>query len=187
MHRTFLKRFIANPRQVGSVIPSGEALVRHMLQDLPIEAAATVVELGPGVGTFTARIVERLAPGAAFYAIELDHVFAAVLRDRFPRVQVLEDSAEHVARLVRAAGGDAADIIVSGLPFANLPLDFRARVIAGVRDLLRPGGHFVTYQYAHARAFSNHLEQRLRDVFPSVDVRFAMANMPPAFVFHARA
>ena len=185
MKRTFLRRFIANPRQVGSFVPSGDALIRNMLHALPIESARTIVELGAGVGTFTQRIVERVSPGCEVLAIEIDAVFAATLRDRFPRVHVVEDTAERLPEVLRATGQGGADIVVSGLPFANFTWEFRQRVLAGVHAALRPGGHFVTYQYAHARAFSSHLEDSIREEFPQLEVRLTMANMPPAFVFHA--
>ena len=187
MNAAFLRRFMANPRRVGSIVPSGAQLVQSMLAELPLEQARLVVEFGPGLGAFTEAIMPRLCPGAHCVAVEIDHVFAQVLRDRFPALQVIEDSAEHIVEHLDALTHEGADVVVSGLPFANLPRDFRRRVIAGARHVLRPGGHFVTYQYLHARAFSRHLESCLRESFPVVDMRWTMANVPPAVVFHARA
>lgn len=187
MKTVFLRRMLANPRRVGAVWPSGARLTRAMLHELPLETARIVVELGPGVGTFTKVIGERLAPEAELFAVEIDPVFAQSLRDRFPELRVIEDSAEHLAAHADAFGPGGADIVVSGLPFATLPLAFRASVLAGVRTILRPGGHFVTYQYLHARAASRHLEDSIRTIFPNTTMRFTLANMPPAFVFHARA
>ncbi len=187
MKGVFLRRFLANPRRVGSIMPSSRQLARSMLGELPFETAHTVVEFGPGIGTFTAHINERLPPDADFFAVEIDPVFAEQLRERFPRLRVIEDSAEYIANHVAKFPHGGADIVVSGLPFANLPLDFCARVLDGVQRILRPGGHFVTYQYLHARAFSSHLEDSICAVFPDTVVRFTLGNLPPAFVFHARA
>lgn len=158
-----------------------------MLRELPLETAHTVVEFGPGLGTFTRLIYDRLSPQAHFFAVEIDPVFSARLRARFPRLHVIEDSAEHIADHLDEFGHAGADVVVSGLPFANLPLEFRARVLGSVRQVLRPDGHFVTFQYFHARLFSSHLEDSIRTIFPTTVVRFAPANIPPAFVFHARA
>ncbi len=42
MNATFLRRFIANPRAVGAVMPSSETLARSMLRELPLRDARVV-------------------------------------------------------------------------------------------------------------------------------------------------
>lgn len=182
----FLKRFITNPRRVGALIPSGPVLVRKMLRDLPLEQAHTVVELGPGLGAFTQAILPRLQPETDFFVVEIDPFFAQKLREQFPRLHVIEDSAEYLADHLDELGHDGVDIVISALPFTNLPREMRQRIIANVATVLRPGGHFVTFQYLHARAMARDVEKVMRNCFPYVAIRLTMSNVAPVFLFHAR-
>src|SRR4029450_13153848 len=55
----FLRAFVANPRQVGAVLPTSRAAVRDMLDMADVPGARLVVELGAGTGVQTG---EELAP-----------------------------------------------------------------------------------------------------------------------------
>ena len=54
-------------------------------------------------------------------AFEIDAALAHELQLQMPRVRVVNDSAENLARHLHASGRAAADAILSGLPWAELP------------------------------------------------------------------
>ena len=66
----FLRGFLKNPVMVGSVIPSSKTLIDRMLDPVDWEQARLFVEYGPGVGTFTRPILDRLGPDARLIAID---------------------------------------------------------------------------------------------------------------------
>ena len=66
----FSRNFIKHPRMLGSLIPSSRFLVNRLLDQVDWGRAATVVEYGPGVGTFTGEILRRLRPKAHLIAID---------------------------------------------------------------------------------------------------------------------
>ena len=59
-HWHFLRGFLKHPVMVGSVIPSSRVLIERMLKPVDWKATRLFVEYGPGVGTFTRPILDKL-------------------------------------------------------------------------------------------------------------------------------
>ena len=148
-HLLIASKFLRNPRTVGAVSASSKSMAREMVRELPTDKPVHVVELGPGTGSFTRAIVERLAPGSRFVAIELDREFVERLRPRWPSVEFVLGSAVELEQLVKKRSLQPVDHIVSGLPFASLPIDDSRKIMDGIQHILRPGGTFTTFQYLH--------------------------------------
>ena len=144
----FLRGFLRNPAQVGSVIPSSHHLEQRLVRSARIDEARIVVELGPGTGGTTAALLQAMRPSARLLAIELDHVFHRHLctSRRDPRLAVELGSAEHLEQFLAAHRLGAPDAIVSGIPFSTMPAEVSDRIAAAIAHLLRPGGRFVAYQ-----------------------------------------
>ena len=84
----FLRGFLKHPVMVGSVIPSSRILIDRMLKPVDWSACRLFVEYGPGVGTFTRPILERLGPDAKLIAIDtnkdfIDYLNGDIEDDRF--------------------------------------------------------------------------------------------------------
>jgi phospholipid N-methyltransferase len=183
----FFARFVRHPGTVGSVAPSSRQLAAAMVR--PLAAAGsdgriTVAELGPGTGAFTAAIVEKLQPGDRLLAVELEQVFCQALRRRWPGIDAVCASAETLRSIATSRGIGSVDHIVSGLPFATLPVATTGRIVEAIGETLRPGGTFTTFHYAHslhvprARAFRG----RVADVLGAEPTMELVAwNFPPAF------
>lgn len=186
---TFLKEFLAAPRSVGAVWPSSPALADAMLRPVDFARTRTLVEFGPGTGAFTRAILPRLAPGARYLGIELSHAFCVALVERFPGIDVAEASVAELEALLAERGIAQVDAIVSGLPWASLPVSLQEQVFPMIARVLAPGGVFVTFAYLHglwlpgARA----LRARLRTTFGEV-MRSPVVwrNVPPALCLICR-
>lgn len=175
----FLRGFLRNPSQVGSIIPSSKLLEQRLVRKAAIEQARTVVELGPGTGGTTAAFLEALSPKARLLAIELDVDFhrhlSTTLTD--PRLSVELGSAERLADFLAARRMAAPDAIVSGIPFSTMPVDVSNRIAATVAQVLRPGGRFVAYQVrAHVAGFAT-------PYLGEPDKEWEWVNIPPVRVF----
>lgn len=188
-HVAFFAGFLRAPWRVGAIAPSSRALAAVMTADMGLEAAHTVVELGPGTGVFTRAICERVAPEATVMAFEIDPRMAALLTPRFPRVRIVNDSAERLDWHLAAAGRKEADAILSGLPWASFPADLQTKLLSAVVGALRPGGRFATFAYSHASWLpaGRRFRGLLVESFASVaTTRVVWPNLPPAFVYRCR-
>src|SRR3546814_3833506 len=79
----FARGFLKNPVMVGSVIPSSRFLIEKMLAPVEWARADVFVEYGPGVGTITRPILNRLKPDAKLIVIDTNPDFCEYLRHEF--------------------------------------------------------------------------------------------------------
>src|ERR1700754_5335721 len=114
----FLRGFLKNPVMVGSIIPSSRVLIDKMLGPVDWANTKLFVEYGPGVGTFTRPILERLAPDATLVAIDTNPDFCDYLKRSISdsRLQIVNGSAADVEEILEELGLGKADYTISGLP-----------------------------------------------------------------------
>jgi len=175
----FLRGFVRNPAQVGSIIPSSRQLEQRLVRSARIGDARMVVELGPGTGGTTLAFLQAMGSTAQLLAIELDTEFHQRLHASIhdPRFNVELGSAERLAEFLSARWLPAPDAIVSGIPFSTMAPEVSDRVASSVARVLRPGGRFVAYQVrAHVSSF----------VSPYLGIpekTWEVVNVPPVRVF----
>lgn len=182
----FLRLFITRPGRIGALCPSSIAMAEAMMENCPLSSASVVVELGPGTGAFTERILGKLSPKTAFLPIELDPACVSLLTERFPGLKVYCDSAERLPELLKQAGHAHVDCVISGLPWANMPAHAQRRILEAVVQTLRPNGVFNTFTYLHARWLPSACQFRalLRTKFSEVRLSpVVWRNMPPAYIY----
>lgn len=171
---TFLKGFLRGPKDVGSVIPSSRFLEKRMVRMAGVADADSVLELGPGTGGTTRAILAAMPATSTLLAVELDPVFADLVRgfdDR--RLMVHQGSAEHLRELVAQHRLEPPKAILSGIPFSTMPVEVGQRIIEAIRDVLAPGGCFVAYQFRGAVA------ERARPILGEPEVALELINVPP--------
>jgi phospholipid N-methyltransferase len=175
----FARTFFRHPIMLGSLIPSSRFLIREVLDPIHWGRARVIVEYGPGVGTITGEILQRMRPNAALIAIETNADFVRYLRGAYPddRLHVVQGSAADVKAILRQHGFDKASYIISGIPFSTLPAASRERILRDTKDALEPGGGFLVYQ------FSSRVLADLRRVFGNVQRGFQLLNILPAHLF----
>ncbi|MFB0872798.1 MULTISPECIES: class I SAM-dependent methyltransferase [unclassified Sphingobium] len=177
----FFRQFVRHPGMIGSVIPSSATLVDRILDQVDWRSTRLFVEYGPGVGTFTRSILDRLPADATLIAIDLNPDFAAWLETHIddPRLRVVHGSAADVRRFIREAGHVEADYVLSGIPFSTLPDGVGARICAETKAALRPGGSFLIYQY------SRFVIRLLRPLFDDIADELEWRNIPPCRMIRA--
>src|SRR5262249_43345723 len=60
----FARNFLQHPKMLGSLVPSSRFLIDRLLNKIDWKRARTLVEYGPGVGTITSHILQRMSPEA---------------------------------------------------------------------------------------------------------------------------
>lgn len=144
--RPWIGRFLAAPRQVGAIAPSGPALARAMVSQVPPPGGRAILELGPGTGVFTAALLAHGVPADRVVAVEYDPGMAAALRRRLPGVRVACGDAFDTATLLGLAPEGYAAAI-SGLPLLNFPKDKGEGLIRDVLAAMPAGAPFVQFSY----------------------------------------
>lgn len=144
----FFRGFLKDPKQVGSVIPSSRFMERKIIEYARLADARVVVELGPGTGGTTRALLDAMPPDARLLAIDVDPAFTeivAAIED--PRLIAHTGSAADLAAILAQHGLEAADVVISGIPFSTMPREIGTAILAGVRDSLSADGAFVAYQF----------------------------------------
>ena len=177
--RNFLKQFFKDRKMVGAVSPSTRFLGEKMLANIDFDKAKGLVELGPGTGIFTDIIMQRMRKDAKLLVFELHDEFYEALNARIndPRVQIIHDSAENIAKYLPKEEQTTQDAVISSLPLMVFPPELREAVVSAGYDCLKPKGKYVQFQY------SLQSKKFLESIYESVKITFTIKNFPPAFVY----
>ncbi|TSC67758.1 MAG: ribosomal RNA adenine methylase transferase [Parcubacteria group bacterium Gr01-1014_72] len=171
----FIKEFLKNWREVGSITPSSRFLVRKMLEPIDFIKAKVIVELGPGSGCFTRVLLRNMREDSRLIVFEKNKDFCVQLEkidDR--RLTIRNDPAIYLGKYLE---GINVDYITSGIPLANMPPDDTHALLSASYRTLSPQGIFIQFQY------SLKAKKDLENVFDEVSLGFTLFNIPPAFIY----
>ncbi|HET6183487.1 MAG TPA: methyltransferase [Acetobacteraceae bacterium] len=160
-----------------------------MLAPFDFSKPADIVELGPGTGALTAIIAARLSPRHRYLGIEINPRFVRPLRARFPGLVFAHASVVELGAVLEVHGWTGFDMVVSGLPWASLPIGLQTRAFAELARHARPGAVLTTFAYLHGLAApgSIALRRRMRATFKRVERGpIVWGNLPPALVYVGR-
>jgi phospholipid N-methyltransferase len=177
--KSFIKQFWKEKKMVGAMAPSSRFLASKMLQNVDFKSARVIIELGPGTGVFTDRIIEKMHPDARMLVFELNDNFFHSLENRISdeRVKIIHDSAEKIEQYLEEHGLDKADVVISSLPLANFPQELRQAILSASHRSLKNVGKYIQFQY------SLQSKKQIKSTFSDVSIDFTPLNFPPAFVY----
>jgi phosphatidylethanolamine/phosphatidyl-N-methylethanolamine N-methyltransferase len=180
----FLGKFLRHGTAIASLAPSSPWLSEATVRNVDWAGTRTIVELGAGTGPITRVIAQRIAPGTRFLAIERDHDFAEILREKFAGqegVEILEADVRDLSAILADRGIERADAIISGLPVPSFPKDLQKDLFRVVGETLAPGGTFnqiTEMPLVYWRFY--------RRQFEEVRFVFEPRNFPPAGAYHCK-
>lgn len=175
----FLRQFWSETKMVGSMFPSSGFLAKLILRNIDFHRARVIVELGPGTGVFTRRILEKMHPEARLLVFELNESFYNNLQQEIDdqRVILIHDSAEHIHDYLLKNDFLHADYIVSSLPISNFPDKLKRNIVDACYKALRNSGKFIQFQY------SLKCRNLFEEKFQEVTIDHTLFNLPPAYVY----
>jgi phosphatidylethanolamine/phosphatidyl-N-methylethanolamine N-methyltransferase len=179
----FLAEFVRHPSQTGAVSPSGRSLAKAIVKALgDVPPGQLVIELGPGLGSFT-RALQRLLPDNPVLAIERNAHFVAQLRRKLPTVAVHEGCASDLSGALAAHGMQELPIagVISGLPLLVLPQPLVRSIFHNLAAVLPAEAPFINFTYSQ-RSFRKVETPGYR----IVKTRRVLLNVPPASVMTLR-
>lgn len=171
----FIKGFLKNWKEVGSVIPSSRFLADKMLEPIDFEKAKVIVELGPGLGCITYKILEMMREDAKLIIFEINSDFCRELNNsKDSRLTVFNVSALDMAYHLKEI---KADYVISGIPLTTLTDESSWLLLKAVKNILSEGGVYIQFQYSLSAY------KKLKSLFSKVVLKFTLFNAPPAFVY----
>src|SRR4051794_1707944 len=112
----FFRRWLANPLQMGSVIPSSDALCRRVVRHTSRAVDEAVLELGAGTGVISRALLEGGVPPERLIVVEIVPEMAAHLRGALPGVEVIEGDARQLPGLLPRHWHGRIGSVVCGIP-----------------------------------------------------------------------
>ncbi|MGY3358665.1 phospholipid N-methyltransferase [Bradyrhizobium sp. GM0.4] len=144
---SFFLSWMSAPRRVGAIAPSGAALADLITREITA-STGPVLELGPGTGAFTYKLLKRGVRQQDLTLIEYGSDFMKVLQMRFPNARVLWMDAGRLAT-ERLYDGAPVGAVVSGLPLLNMSTRKVVSIVGGAFSHVRPGGAFYQFHLRH--------------------------------------
>lgn len=142
----FLARWLANPLQMGSVVPSSPALCRRVVQQVQRTPDEWVLELGAGTGVVSRALLDGGIPPERVTVLEIVPDMAEHLRTRLPGVEVVEGDARALPDLIPRGRHGRIGTVICGIPMVLLPLAEQRRFIDAI-EAVAPGRGFLHYSY----------------------------------------
>ena len=142
----FFRRWLANPLQMGSIVPSSPALCKRIAAQTKAAPDQIVVELGAGTGVVSRALIDAgLAPDK-LHVVEIVPEMAHHLRAALPGAQVIEGDARRLPYLIPAQFHGKIGTVVVGIPLVLLPVAEQRRFINAI-EAVAPRQGFILYSY----------------------------------------
>ena len=200
----FFRQFRQRFETTGAIAPSSRFLAKSMTRFLSRrdDAPVRVLEIGPGTGPVTEKIVPMLRSGDRFDLVELNESFVTILNDRFqsdPRWLPAAGFSEiHQLPVQEFIPDEKYDFVISGLPLNNFPADLVESISNHYFELLKPTGVLSYFEYMYVRPIRKvitHGDEKTRitridDIMAAHCHKHRIArdnifiNLPPAWVQH---
>jgi len=177
--KLYIKELVKD-KNVGAVTSTSEHVVKKLVEKINFKNAEIIVEYGPGNGVITRILLDNMKPNAGLYVFETNKNFIDNLSQiKDNRLFIINDDAENAKFVLKNKYQvESVDYIISTIPFTFIEKRKRRKIIYKSFSLLNESGRFITYQYSWL--IFNLIKRR----FKSVQWKFVLLNLPPAFIIY---
>ncbi|MBS7812250.1 class I SAM-dependent methyltransferase [Roseococcus pinisoli] len=176
----FFRRWLRNPLQMGSIIPSSQALCRKIASVVERGRDEYVLELGAGTGVISRALLAAGVPANKLIVVEIVPEMAQFLRESLPGVNVICGDAFDLKNTLPASMHHRIGTAICGIPLVLLPFE-RQEAFRDAVEAVAPGKGYLLYTYC---ATSPLPYRKLR--MTGRRLAFTLANFPPASVWRYR-
>jgi phosphatidylethanolamine/phosphatidyl-N-methylethanolamine N-methyltransferase len=176
----FLRRWLSNPLQMGSIVPSSPRLGELIAAQIDKNSNSLVLELGAGTGAITRSLIKSgIAPGR-IAVVEIVPEMADHLQVKFPATTVLQADAFNLPLSLLRKTGKEVGTVICGIPLVLLGEEKQRQFIQQV-EAVAPGRGFLLYTYC----ITSPLPYRTLNL-EARRLAWTPKNFPPASVWHYR-
>jgi len=155
-----------------------------MARQIDVARPGAVIELGGGTGSITAALLKAGVRPADLVVIEREPALCATLSRKFPGTTVIRGDARDLAKLLRDAGVDRINAVVSSLPLLSLPRGVGRRIIDQAISVLPEDGMLIQFTYGLLSPVSR--RQRRSLALKADRAAWILQNLPPASIWRYR-
>jgi phosphatidylethanolamine/phosphatidyl-N-methylethanolamine N-methyltransferase len=143
----FFRRWVKNPLQMGSIVPSSPALCRRLAQQALTSPDEAVIELGAGTGVISQALLHHGLPACQLFVVEIVRDMADHLRAELPAAaNVIEGDARRLPALIPVQWHGKIGAVIVGIPLVLLAFTEQRRFIDAI-EAVAPGRGFILYSY----------------------------------------
>jgi len=177
----WFKNYLKNPLKLGAMLPSGEHLGLKMTEHFKHWNGGYVLELGPGIGSFTDAILQRGVSEDKLILIEQSLDFVLYLKSKYPLANIVHGNALDLKRHILALGVEKVESIVSGIPLVSIGRSLGTQICDNSFEVLQSSGSIsqVTYFMVCPVPEKIILKHHATKKFSGIVIK----NFPPAFVW----
>jgi phospholipid N-methyltransferase len=160
---------LTRPQKTGALVPSSPILAGKLAELVQETGISNVIELGPGTGAITSRLLRS----GRVKALEFNPEFVKFLKKRYPKLHVKEGDARHLDQYFNP---NKPTVILSGIPLRALSKEDRTQILHSIHHFLkRSGGFYIQFTYDLITR-----PQNLYPEFRPLATHYVWANVPPA-------
>lgn len=176
----FFRKWLRNPLQMGSIIPSSPALCQRIAAAVVRGPEEFVLELGAGTGVISRTLLAAGVPANKLIVVEIVPEMASNLTASLPGVNAICGDAFNLKDALPPDMRTRIGTAICGIPLVLLPLE-RQQAFVDAVEAVAPGKGFLLYTYCitsplpHAKL---HVDAKRMAWTP--------LNFPPASVWRYR-
>lgn len=175
----FIRRWVKNPRGLGSILPSSEALGKFLYKHLDVSEHGYYVEIGAGTGSLTKTLLASGIPPNRLIVLELDPDLHAFLEKILPpEVMLLCGDAKNLRHLLPPQIAGNVSTVISGIPMMNLSFEEQKDIVEACFAILHTQGSLMQFTYGPLSPLPAKKLQLIKK-----RVGHVLMNMPPASVW----
>lgn len=174
----FLASWVRHPGQMGAIAPSSPSYCAMMVRHATTEIEGPILELGPGLGVVTRALLDAGVAPERITSIEYDADFARTLKQRFPRVNVIQGDGFDLDSTLGERRGEKFAAILLAIPIVGFNQEKRQALLRDHFSRLRPGGNVTQLSYLLTAPV-----KPLPGVFSVSSSPVVWDNIPPARVW----
>ncbi len=142
----FFRRWLANPLQMGSIVPSSPTLCARVVAQTRLGPDEAVLELGAGTGVISRALLAAGIPAERLIVVEIVPDMAEHLRRVLPGVRVVQGDARALPELIPPQWHGRIGTVICGIPLVLLALPEQRRFIEAI-EAVAPRRGFLHYSY----------------------------------------
>lgn len=177
----FISKFLQDTKNIATLVPSSKALAIAGSRYISSSQPQTIVELGAGTGAITTVALQKIHPRSTYIAIERDPELAAVLQEACPGIKIILADAENIADSLRQSGIEEVDVLISSLPFFNLPSSAIIKILTWWQTITEKN---QTIPFCQQTLIPWYYKKRYEQLFDRVEFNFVWKNIPPGGFYY---